>query len=165
MAYVDLEDDTASMELLCFSRVLNESGGYIRENSAILVTGKISVRDEKEPQLMVDAIRPLGTWMERSRRTASGCTSACPAGGSAAAEGEAGPVLLPGGEPGGALFRGLQKAGGHPVPDPSRPGGGPEGTAGRGECGGKIVCAITKMLCRGTAFLFQVGGVQTGDMI
>ena len=60
MAYVDLEDDTASMELLCFSRVLNESGGYIRENSAILVTGKISVREEKEPQLMVDAIRPLG---------------------------------------------------------------------------------------------------------
>lgn len=60
MAYVDLEDDTASIELLCFSRVLNESGGYIRENSAILVNGKISVRDEKEPQLMVDAIRPLG---------------------------------------------------------------------------------------------------------
>jgi DNA polymerase-3 subunit alpha len=59
MAYVNLEDDTASMELLCFSRTLNESGGYIRENSAILATGKISVRDEKEPQLMADAIRPL----------------------------------------------------------------------------------------------------------
>ena len=59
MAYVTLEDDTAAMELLCFSRVLEESGSYIRENSAILVTGKISVRDEKEPQLMVDAIRPL----------------------------------------------------------------------------------------------------------
>ena len=29
MAYVNLEDDTASMELLCFSRVLGESGGYI----------------------------------------------------------------------------------------------------------------------------------------
>ena len=27
MAYVDLEDDTASIELLCFSRVLNESRG------------------------------------------------------------------------------------------------------------------------------------------
>lgn len=60
MAYVNLEDDTASMELLCFSRVLNESGSYIRENSAVLVTGKISVRDEKEPQIMVDSIRPLG---------------------------------------------------------------------------------------------------------
>ena len=60
MAYVDLEDDTASMELLCFSRVLNESGSYIRENNAVMVTGKISVRDEKEPQIMVDSIRPLG---------------------------------------------------------------------------------------------------------
>ncbi len=59
MAYVMLEDDTASMELLCFSRTLNESGSFIRENGAILATGKISVRDEKEPQLMVDSIRPL----------------------------------------------------------------------------------------------------------
>ena len=45
--------------LLCFSRVLGESGGYIRENSAVLVTGRISVRDEKEPQIMVDTIAPL----------------------------------------------------------------------------------------------------------
>ena len=60
MAYVNLEDDTGGMELLCFSRVLDESGSYIRENNAILATGKISVRDEKEPQLMVDSIRPLG---------------------------------------------------------------------------------------------------------
>ena len=59
MAYVNLEDDTGGMELLCFSRVMDESGGYIRDNSALLVTGKISVRDEKEPQIMVDSIRPL----------------------------------------------------------------------------------------------------------
>ena len=60
MAYVMLEDDTASMELLCFSRTLNESGGLIRENNAILAAGKISVREDKEPQLMVDEIKPLG---------------------------------------------------------------------------------------------------------
>ena len=59
MAYVNLEDDTGGMELLCFSRVMDESGGYIRDNSALMVTGKISVRDEKEPQIMVDSIRPL----------------------------------------------------------------------------------------------------------
>jgi len=64
MAYVNLEDDTASMELLCFSKVLEESGSYIRENNAVFVTGKISVRDEKEPQLMVDSIRPLGEPIE-----------------------------------------------------------------------------------------------------
>ena len=60
MAYVTLEDDTGAMELLCFSRVLGESGSYIKENAPILAEGKISVRDEKEPQLMVDSIHPLG---------------------------------------------------------------------------------------------------------
>ena len=72
MAYVNLEDDTGGMELLCFSRVLEESGSYIRENSAVLATGKISVRDEKEPQLMVDSIRPLaepGDDVSRLRQT------------------------------------------------------------------------------------------------
>ncbi|MCI8423823.1 MAG: DNA polymerase III subunit alpha [Lawsonibacter sp.] len=59
MAYVNLEDDTAGMELLCFSRVLEESGGLIQTGSVILVEGKISVREEKEPQIMVDSIRPL----------------------------------------------------------------------------------------------------------
>ena len=59
MAYVDLEDDTAGMELLCFARVLEECGGYIRENAPVLVSGRISVRDEKAPQIMADMIRPL----------------------------------------------------------------------------------------------------------
>ena len=64
MAYVNLEDDTSGIELLCFSRVLEESSSFIRGNSAILARGKISVRDEKEPQLMVDAIMPLQDNME-----------------------------------------------------------------------------------------------------
>jgi len=59
MAYVNLEDDTAVMELLCFSRTLSDSGSFIRENAAILAEGKISVREDRPPQLMVDAIRPL----------------------------------------------------------------------------------------------------------
>ena len=32
MAYVTLEDDTGSMELLAFSRVLEESGNYLQVN-------------------------------------------------------------------------------------------------------------------------------------
>ena len=68
MAYVNLEDDTSGIELLCFSRVLEESGSYIRENAAVLARGKISVRDEKEPQLMVDAIMPLQDNMEMQER-------------------------------------------------------------------------------------------------
>lgn len=59
MAYITLEDDTGSMELLAFSRVLGESGSYIKENLPVLAGGRISVRDEKAPQIMVDSILPL----------------------------------------------------------------------------------------------------------
>ena len=59
MSYVTLEDDSGSMELLAFQRALDGGGAYIRDNAAILVRGKISVRDEKEPQIVVDSIRPL----------------------------------------------------------------------------------------------------------
>ena len=61
MAYVVLEDDTASMELLCFSRVLDSCGAYLRENQAIVVKGRLSVRDEKAPQIMCDSAYPLST--------------------------------------------------------------------------------------------------------
>ena len=59
MAYVVLEDDTGSMELLVFQRALDQGGAYIADNAALLVRGRISLRDEKEPQLMADRIEPL----------------------------------------------------------------------------------------------------------
>ena len=59
MSYITLEDDSGSMELLAFQRALDSGGSYIVDNAAIFVKGHISVRDEKEPQIMVDSIRPL----------------------------------------------------------------------------------------------------------
>jgi len=59
MAYVGLEDNTGTMELIVFQRVLAECGGYIKVNAPVLVTGRISARDDKAPQLMCDNIRPL----------------------------------------------------------------------------------------------------------
>ncbi|NCE65218.1 DNA polymerase III subunit alpha [Pseudoflavonifractor sp. 524-17] len=59
MAYVMLEDDTGSMEMLVFSRVLGESGAYLKENTPVVAEGRISVRDEKAPQIMCDKIQPL----------------------------------------------------------------------------------------------------------
>ena len=61
MAYVVVEDDTASIELLCFSRVLDTCGAYLKENQAVVVQGKLSVRDEKAPQLMCDSAYLLST--------------------------------------------------------------------------------------------------------
>ena len=54
-----LEDDTGSMELMAFQKALDTGGSYIQENAALIVKGRISVRDEKDPQLMVDSVRPL----------------------------------------------------------------------------------------------------------
>jgi len=59
MAYVTLEDDTGTMELLVFSRVLGESGSYLHSSVPILAEGRISVREEKAPQLMCDRVLPL----------------------------------------------------------------------------------------------------------
>ena len=59
MAYVTLEDDTASIELLAFSNVIARSGSYLKENMAIVAEGRISVRDEKAPQMVLNEARPL----------------------------------------------------------------------------------------------------------
>ena len=59
MAYVTVEDDTASVEMLAFSNVLNQYGGYLRENSPVVVTGRLSLRDDKEPQIVINRARPI----------------------------------------------------------------------------------------------------------
>ncbi|MDR0862315.1 MAG: DNA polymerase III subunit alpha [Oscillospiraceae bacterium] len=59
MAYLTLDDGTGQMETLAFARVIDQSGGYMREGSAVLLSGKISVRDDKPPQLVVNTLRPI----------------------------------------------------------------------------------------------------------
>ena len=59
MSYISLEDDTGAMEVIAFQRVLDQSSMFIKDNAALIVRGRISVRDEKEPQLMADTIRPI----------------------------------------------------------------------------------------------------------
>ena len=59
MAYVNLEDDTGSMELLVFSRTLSQCEGFLVDGQVVLVEGSISVRDEKAPQLLCDQIQQM----------------------------------------------------------------------------------------------------------
>ena len=59
MAYVMLEDATGSIELLAFSKVLSESGSFLKAGRPVAVTGRVSIRDEKDPQLMADRVMPL----------------------------------------------------------------------------------------------------------
>ncbi len=59
MAYVTVEDDTAAIEMLAFSNVLSQYGGYIKENAAVVITGRLSLRDDKEPQIVINRARPI----------------------------------------------------------------------------------------------------------
>ncbi len=59
LAYVTLEDDTGDLENLVFERTLAESGDLLREGSVVLLEGRISVRDEKPPQMLVDRVYSL----------------------------------------------------------------------------------------------------------
>ena len=64
MAYVTIEDDTASIELIAFSNALNEHGGYLRENAPVVVVGKLSLREDKEPQIIVNRVRPMSDFTD-----------------------------------------------------------------------------------------------------
>ena len=64
MAYVTMEDDTASIEMIAFSGVLNEYGGYLKENTPVVVVGKLSLRDDKEPQVIVNRVRLISDYTE-----------------------------------------------------------------------------------------------------
>ena len=59
MAYVTVEDDTASIEMLAFSNVITQYGSYLRENEPVVITGRLSLRDEKEPQIVINRARPM----------------------------------------------------------------------------------------------------------
>ncbi|MBQ7331075.1 MAG: DNA polymerase III subunit alpha [Oscillospiraceae bacterium] len=65
MAYVTVEDDTASIEMLAFSSVLSSAGGYLKENSPVVITGRLSVRDDKDPQIVINRARPISDFADR----------------------------------------------------------------------------------------------------
>ena len=57
MAYVTVEDDTAAIEMLAFSNVLGQYGAYLKEGQPVVITGRLSLRDDKEPQIVIDRAR------------------------------------------------------------------------------------------------------------
>ena len=66
MAYVTVEDDTAAIEMLAFSNVINQYGNYLRENTPVVIVGRLSLRDDKEPQIVVNRARPISDFMEKT---------------------------------------------------------------------------------------------------
>ncbi len=66
MAYVTVEDDTAAIEMLAFSNVITQYGGYLKENAPVVVTGRLSLRDDKEPQIVINRARPISDFAKEA---------------------------------------------------------------------------------------------------
>ena len=78
MAYITVEDDTGSMEMLAFSNILGQCGSYLYESAPVILNGRISVRDEKPPQMVINRVTPLAN-MSDAELAASARASAAQA--------------------------------------------------------------------------------------
>ena len=65
MSYITIEDDTAAIEMLAFSNVISQYGNYMRENAPVVITGRLSLRDDKEPQIVINRARPMSDFTDR----------------------------------------------------------------------------------------------------
>ncbi len=59
MATAVLEDMTGAVEMLIFSNTLSAAGAYLRDDSAVIVYGRLSAREDEEPKLMCEEVHPL----------------------------------------------------------------------------------------------------------
>lgn len=56
MAYVKLEDLHGALELVIFSRVLEQCRAVLKTGQTVIVRGKISAREDEEPRILVSTI-------------------------------------------------------------------------------------------------------------
>ncbi|MBR6676315.1 MAG: DNA polymerase III subunit alpha [Clostridia bacterium] len=54
MAFVTLEDKSGTIEAVVFPKVLSEYGHLLTVNSAVCITGKISVKDDEDPKILMN---------------------------------------------------------------------------------------------------------------
>lgn len=59
MAYVELEDETGAIEILVFPKTLERCSIYLKEDAGVLVSGRLSYREDRDPQILCDSIRPI----------------------------------------------------------------------------------------------------------
>lgn len=67
MAYVTVNDGTGDIELLVFSKVLEDCQRILENDALIYVRGRLSVRDEKAPQIVANEIKSIESLAAPSR--------------------------------------------------------------------------------------------------
>jgi DNA polymerase-3 subunit alpha len=59
MAFVTLEDLAGQMEVIVFPNTLEKYGDFLKPELPLWVEGKISVREDEAPKVLVDMVKPL----------------------------------------------------------------------------------------------------------
>ena len=61
MGFATLEDLTGAIEMLVFPKVLERVATELMPDTAVIVTGRLSIREDEDPKLLLDEIEPLPT--------------------------------------------------------------------------------------------------------
>jgi len=78
MGFVTLEDLTGSIEALVFPKVLERVSPDLSPDTAVVLSGRLSIREEEDPKLLLDTVEPLQTDEEIARMQKSGAISSVP---------------------------------------------------------------------------------------
>ena len=73
MGFVTLEDLTGQIECLVFPKVYERYQGMMATDDLVVLCGKLSIREEEAPKLLVDRVVPLEEWHQ------AGATESTPA--------------------------------------------------------------------------------------
>ena len=70
MAFVTLEDMTGQIESLVFPRVFEKYRPLLNEDAAVVISGKISVREDEAPKLLAERVTRLAEWAKQGHTAA-----------------------------------------------------------------------------------------------
>ena len=65
MGFLTLEDLSGQIECLVFPKVFERYQGNLSVDDVVVLTGKLSIREEESPKLLVDTVTPLEVWKKQ----------------------------------------------------------------------------------------------------
>ncbi len=71
MGFITLEDLTGQIECLVFPKVFERYQGMMAVDDLVILRGRLSIREEESPKLLVDKLTPLEQW-QKEQETQSG---------------------------------------------------------------------------------------------
>jgi DNA polymerase III alpha subunit len=69
MAVLSIEDLTGECEAVAFNKVLEQYGNLLEENAVLNITGRIGVKDDMPPSIMIDSVSKDFSLPEPTKKT------------------------------------------------------------------------------------------------